>query len=170
MTAYSAASVMSYSLRPHGQRPASLLCCCCCFLVTSVSNAVWYCELQLASLLCPWDSLGKSTRMGCHDLIHGLFLTQGLHPGLLHCRQIIFAPEPPGKPRPLCPWGFLGKNTGVGCHALLREIFPTQRLNPCLLHLLHCRLNLYPEALRKPITIANIVNNNNKLTWITVPI
>ena len=92
MTAYSAASVMSYSLRPHGQRPASLFCCCCCccFLVTSVSNAVWYCELQLASLLCPWDSLGKSTRMGCHDLIHGLFLTQGLHPGLLHCRQIFF--------------------------------------------------------------------------------
>ena len=83
-------SVISDSLWTHGQRPASLFCCCCFLVTSAVSNSVWYYGLQLASLLCPWDPLGKSTRVGCHDLIHGLFLTQVLHPGLLHCRQIFY--------------------------------------------------------------------------------
>ena len=29
------------------------------------------------------------TRLGCHSL-QGIFLTQGLNPGLLHCRQILY--------------------------------------------------------------------------------
>ena len=37
-----------------------------------------------ARLLCPWDSLGKNTGVGCHFLFHGIFLTQGLNLGLLH--------------------------------------------------------------------------------------
>ena len=28
--------------------------------------------------------------MGCHLLLQGIFLTQGLNPGLLHCRQILY--------------------------------------------------------------------------------
>ena len=40
-------------------------------------------------LLCPWDSPGKNTGVCCHFLLQGIFLTQGLNPGLLHCRQII---------------------------------------------------------------------------------
>ena len=35
-------------------------------------------------LLCPWDSPGKNTRVGCHFLLQGIFLTQGSNPGLLH--------------------------------------------------------------------------------------
>ena len=31
----------------------------------------------LARHLCPWDSLGKNTRVGCHFLLQGVFLTQG---------------------------------------------------------------------------------------------
>ena len=31
-------------------------------------------------LLCPWDSLGKNTGVGCHFLLEGIFLTQGLNP------------------------------------------------------------------------------------------
>ena len=31
----------------------------------------------------PWDSSGKSTGVGCHALLQGIFLTQGLNPGLL---------------------------------------------------------------------------------------
>ena len=27
--------------------------------------------------------------MGCHSLLQGTFPTQGLNPGLLHCRQIL---------------------------------------------------------------------------------
>ena len=39
-----------------------------------------------SSLLCPWDSPGKITGVGCHSVL----LTQGSNPGLLHCRQILY--------------------------------------------------------------------------------
>ena len=39
--------------------------------------------------LCLWNSSGKNTGGGCHSFIQGIFLTQGLKPGLLHCRQIL---------------------------------------------------------------------------------
>ena len=38
--------------------------------------------LQPIRLLCPWDSPGKNTGMGCHALLQGIFLTQGLNPRL----------------------------------------------------------------------------------------
>ena len=41
-------------------------------------------------LLCPWDSPGKNTRVGCHSLLKGIFLTQRSKPGLPHCRQIVY--------------------------------------------------------------------------------
>ena len=41
-------------------------------------------------LLCPWDSPGKSSGVGCHFLLQRIFLTQGLNPGLLHCRQTLY--------------------------------------------------------------------------------
>ena len=34
------------------------------------------------------DSPSKNTEVGCHVLLQGIFPTQGLNPGLLHCRQI----------------------------------------------------------------------------------
>ena len=55
-----------------------------------MSNSVRPYGLQLASLLCPWDSLGKDTRVGCYALLQGTFPTQGSKPGLLHCRQILY--------------------------------------------------------------------------------
>ena len=36
------------------------------------------------------DSLGKNTGVGCHALLQGIFPTQGLNPGLLHRRQILY--------------------------------------------------------------------------------
>ena len=39
-------------------------------------------------LLCPWNSPGKNTGVGCHFLLQGIFPTQGWNPGLLHRRQI----------------------------------------------------------------------------------
>ena len=35
--------------------------------------------------------------MGCHFLLQEIFPTQGLNPGLLHCRQTLLLIEPPGK-------------------------------------------------------------------------
>ena len=46
--------------------------------------------LYPTSLLCPWNFPGKSTGVGCHFLLQGLFLMQGLNPGLLHCRQTLY--------------------------------------------------------------------------------
>ena len=56
-------SVMSNSLRPH--------------------------ELWPINLLCPQDSPGKNTGVGCHVLLQGVFPTRGWSPGLLHRRQIL---------------------------------------------------------------------------------
>ena len=42
-------------------------------------------------LFRPWDFPGKSTGVGCHFLLQGIFPTQGLNPGLLHCRQMILS-------------------------------------------------------------------------------
>ena len=56
-------SVMSVSLLPHG--------------------------LQSARLLCQWGFPGKNTGMSCHFLLQGIFPTQGLNPGFLHCSQSV---------------------------------------------------------------------------------
>ena len=39
--------------------------------------------LELARILCSWDSLGKNTGVGRHFLLQGIFPTQGLNLGLL---------------------------------------------------------------------------------------
>ena len=49
-------------------------------------------------IVCSWNSLGKNTGVGSHSLLQGIFLTQGLNLGLLHCRQIFLLSELPGKP------------------------------------------------------------------------
>ena len=33
---------------------------------------------------------GKNARMNCHFLLQGIFPTQGLNPGLSHCRQSLY--------------------------------------------------------------------------------
>ena len=97
-----------------------------------------------------------------HFLLQGIFLTQGLNPGLLHCWQILYQLSYQGSPYwrglPCPPPGNLPnpgikprspalqvdslpaeppekpKNTGVDSLSLLQEIFPTQKLNWGLLH------------------------------------
>ena len=46
-------------------------------------------ELQPFRLLCPLDFPGRSTGVGCHFLLQGIFLTQGSNPSLAHCRQTL---------------------------------------------------------------------------------
>ena len=46
--------------------------------------------LQPARLLCPKNSPGKNTRVGSCSLLQGIFQTQGLNLGLLHCRWILY--------------------------------------------------------------------------------
>ena len=64
------------------------------FLVCSVvSNS-----LQPARLLCPWDSPGKNTEVGCHALLQGIFPSQGWNLGLPHCRQMLYCLNHQGSP------------------------------------------------------------------------
>ena len=35
------------------------------------------------------DSPGNKAEVGCHSLLQGIFLIQGLNPGLPHCRRIL---------------------------------------------------------------------------------
>ena len=51
-------------------------------------------------LLCPWDFPGKSTGVGCHFLLQGIFPTQGSNLGLPHCRQMLL----PSDPGSICKW------------------------------------------------------------------
>ena len=40
----------------------------------------------------------SNTGVGCHALLQGIFLTQGLNPGLPHCTWILLPSQPPRKP------------------------------------------------------------------------
>ena len=67
--------------------------CCCCFVSILLGMCMHAKSLQLCltlcdtmeppRLLCPWDSPGKNTGVGCHALLQGIFLTQGLNQHLL---------------------------------------------------------------------------------------
>ena len=63
-------SVVSDSLRPHGQWPIRLL--------------------------CPWDSPCKNTGVRCYALLQRIFLAQGSKPGIPNCRQILYQPSQQG--------------------------------------------------------------------------
>ena len=49
-------------------------------------------------LYSPWNSPGQNTGMGSLSLLQGIFPTQGLSPGLLHCRQILYQLSHQGSP------------------------------------------------------------------------
>ena len=72
-------SVVSDSWRPHG--------------------------LQHARLLCPWDSPGKNTGVGCRFLLGGggVFPAQGLNPHLLHWQASSLPLSHLGSPCPPAP-------------------------------------------------------------------
>ena len=56
-------------------------------------------SLQPHGLYCPWNSPGQST--GVDDscsLLQGISPTQGLNPGLPHCRQILYRSSHQGSP------------------------------------------------------------------------
>ena len=45
--------------------------------------------LSSTRLLCPWDSPGKNTGVGCRAVLQGIFPTQALKPGVPRCRQML---------------------------------------------------------------------------------
>ena len=78
-------SVVSDSLRPHESQHARPRCPSPT-QAPIISDSV---QPHRLWLLCPWDSPGKDTGVGCHSPLQR-FPIQGLNSGLLHCRQILY--------------------------------------------------------------------------------
>ena len=75
--------------------------------VCSVSHSVMSNSLQphwlySVRLFCPWNSPGENSGVGCHSLLQGIIQTQGLNPGLLHCRQIVYHLSHQGSSQSVC--------------------------------------------------------------------
>ena len=51
------------------------------------------------TMYSPWNSPGQNTRVGSLSLLQGIFSTQGLNPGLPHCKQILYQLSHEGSPR-----------------------------------------------------------------------
>ena len=47
-------------------------------------------SLQPRGLYSPWNSPGQNTGVGSLSHLWGIFPTQGLNPGLLHCKWILY--------------------------------------------------------------------------------
>ena len=69
------------------------------FLKWSESCLVVSDSLQSHGLYSPWNSLGQNTGVGSLSFFQGIFPTQGLNPGLPHCRQILYQLSHKGSPR-----------------------------------------------------------------------
>ena len=50
-----------------------------------VSDSLW-----AHGLYSPWNSPGQNTGVGSLSLLQGIFPTQGLNPGLPHCRWVLY--------------------------------------------------------------------------------
>ena len=113
--------------------------------------------LQPQGLYSPWNCPGQDTGVGRLSLLQRIFPTQGLNPGLPHCRQTLYSLSHQEIPQnlhdtvlsmmtlcdPMDPLNSLGQNTGVGRLSLLQRILPIQESNWSLLHCrqILCQLN-----------------------------
>ena len=59
-------------------------------LVSNIQQSKLAILAQHARLLCPWNSPGNNTGVGSISLLQGIFPTQELNRGLLHCRWILY--------------------------------------------------------------------------------
>ena len=60
------------------------------FFQKKKAGGIFHNSQQPTRLLSPWNFPGKSTGLGCHFLLQGIFPTQGLNLGLPHCRQTLY--------------------------------------------------------------------------------
>ena len=83
------------SMWPHPSHSLSVMCVCLVTQLCPTLRDPIDCSPPGSSV--HGDSPGKNTGVGCHALLQGIFPTQGLNPGLPHCRRILYCLEPPGK-------------------------------------------------------------------------
>ena len=100
------------------------------------------------------DSPGKNTGVGCHACLQGIFPTQGLNPGLPHCRRILYQVGHQGSPRILesVSYPFSTKSsrprnqTGVSCIAGRFLTFWATREAHTSDQSVHCNCILLPHS------------------------
>ena len=63
------------------------------------SHSVMSDSLPPHALYSQWNSPGQNTGVGSLSLLQGIFPTQGLNPGLLPCKQILYQLSHKGSPR-----------------------------------------------------------------------
>ena len=75
----------------------NILGVCACSVASVMSDSLQSYGLQPTRLLCPWNSPGRNTGVGCCALLQGLFSTQVLNP-LSYPAGRFFTLESSGKP------------------------------------------------------------------------
>ena len=83
---------------PHFRWRSQMTYSCHTFAIKVKVSVTQSCLTHVTRLLCPWNSPGKNTRVGSHSFLQGIFPTQGLNPGLLHCRQTLHHLSHQGSP------------------------------------------------------------------------
>ena len=97
------------------------------WLLAIVSEVKWKSLSHVRFFVTPWtwNSLGQNTGVGSLSLLQGILPTQGLNPGLLHCKWILYQLRHKGSPRILEWVAYLFSSgssrprnqTGVSCIA-----------------------------------------------------
>ena len=93
--------ILSVEVRRQNSRGDSLheIMCCAVPSRSVMSDSLLPHGLWPTRILCPWESPGKNTGVGCHALLQGIFPTQGSNPDLPHCRWIFYQLSHEGVPR-----------------------------------------------------------------------
>ena len=74
-------------------------------------NSIMSNSLGPSGLYSPWNSPGQNIRVGSLLFLQGIFPTQGLNPGFLHCRQILYQMSHKRSPR-ILEWVAISFSTG----------------------------------------------------------
>ena len=92
------------SLHSHRQCPSvssSSKCTVCllgCLVAQSCLTSLQPYGLYPARVLCPWDSPGKNTGVGCQSFLQGALPHPGIKPRCPALQVDSLLPKPPGKP------------------------------------------------------------------------
>ena len=68
------------------------------------SHSVMSDSVRPHGLYSPWNSPGHNTEVGSLFLLQGIFPTQELNPGLLHCRRILYQLSHKGSCKSVLPF------------------------------------------------------------------
>ena len=115
-------------------------------------------SLQPHGLYSQWNSPGQNTGVSSLSFLQEIFPTQGLNPGLLHCRQIFYQLSHKGSPRRILD---SQQNSGEGTessHILPVPIYtysenlfhyrhPTPEVHMLQLMNLHCHILIIQSPL-----------------------